>query len=40
MYEYSITKSFTSTAVGIAVEEGLISLQDKVIDYFKVYSGR
>ncbi|GAA0764861.1 serine hydrolase domain-containing protein [Clostridium subterminale] len=33
--QYSITKSFTSTAVGIAVEEGLISLQDKVIDYFK-----
>ncbi|NUP20411.1 MAG: serine hydrolase, partial [Streptomyces sp.] len=31
---YSISKSFTSTAVGIAVGEGLIRLDDPVISYF------
>lgn len=31
---YSLSKSFTSTAVGMAVDEGLLSLDDKVIAYF------
>ena len=31
---YSLSKSFTSTAVGFAVSEGLISTEDKVISYF------
>ena len=31
---YSVSKSFTSTAIGFAVSEGLISLDDKVIDFF------
>ncbi len=32
--QYSVTKSFTSTAVGMAVEEGLLSLEDQVLSYF------
>lgn len=32
--QYSVTKSFTSTAVGMAVDEGLISLKDPVIKFF------
>ena len=31
---YSISKSWTGTAVGIAIDEGLISLDDKVISFF------
>jgi CubicO group peptidase (beta-lactamase class C family) len=31
---FSLSKSFTSTAVGIAVNEGLLSIEDKVISYF------
>ena len=31
---YSLSKSFTSTAVGLAVKEGLIKLSDKVISFF------
>lgn len=31
---YSISKSWTSTAVGIAVDEGLIKLDDKLISFF------
>lgn len=31
---YSISKSFTSTAVGFAVSEGLISVNDSVISFF------
>jgi len=31
---FSLSKSFTSTAVGLAVNEGLMSVEDKVIDYF------
>lgn len=31
---FSVSKSFTSAAVGIAVNEGLISLDDKIIDFF------
>ncbi len=33
--QYSGTKSFTSTAVGFAVQEGLFSMEDYVLDYFK-----
>ncbi|MEP6799993.1 MAG: serine hydrolase [Lapillicoccus sp.] len=29
---YSLSKSFTSTAVGFAVDEGLISLDDRIVD--------
>src|ERR1044072_2295704 len=32
---YSLSKSFTSTAVGLAVETGVVSLDDKVIDFFR-----
>lgn len=32
---FSLSKSFTSTAVGLAVSEGLISVEDNVISYFK-----
>lgn len=31
---YSCTKTFTSMAVGFAVQEGLISIEDKVISFF------
>lgn len=31
---FSITKSFTSTAVGLAVQEGLLKVDDKVVAYF------
>lgn len=31
---YSLSKSFTATAVGMAVEEGLVSVEDKVISFF------
>lgn len=31
---YSITKSFTSTAVGLAIEEGKLSLDDSVLKFF------
>jgi CubicO group peptidase (beta-lactamase class C family) len=31
---HSLSKSFTSTAVGFAVQEGLVSLDDTVISYF------
>lgn len=31
---FSITKSFTSTAVGLAVQEGLLNVEDKVVSYF------
>lgn len=31
---FSLSKSFTSTAVGFAVSEGILSLDDKVISYF------
>jgi CubicO group peptidase (beta-lactamase class C family) len=32
--QYSATKSFTSTAVGIAIDEGLLSLDDRVLEFF------
>jgi CubicO group peptidase (beta-lactamase class C family) len=31
---YSVTKSFTSTAVGFAVQEGLLSVNDTVLSHF------
>jgi len=31
---FSLSKSFTSTAVGLAVSEGLLSIDDRVIDFF------
>lgn len=31
---YSLSKSFTSTAIGIAADEGRLSLDDKVISFF------
>ena len=31
---YSVSKSWTSTAIGIAVDEGLIKLDDKLISFF------
>lgn len=31
---YSLSKSFTATAIGLAIAEGLLTLQDRVIDYF------
>ncbi|MCM1977371.1 serine hydrolase [Streptomyces sp. G1] len=34
---YSLSKSFTSTAAGFAVAEGLMSLDDAVISYFPEY---
>ncbi|MCD7722432.1 MAG: beta-lactamase family protein [Clostridiales bacterium] len=35
---YSMSKSVTSTAVGFAVEEGLIHLDDRVSDFFPEYA--
>ncbi|CAM3675600.1 serine hydrolase domain-containing protein [Marinicrinis lubricantis] len=32
---FSVSKSITSAAVGIAIQEGLFSLQDRVIDFFQ-----
>ena len=34
---HSLCKSFTGTAVGLAVEEGFFGLDDKVADYFPEY---
>jgi CubicO group peptidase (beta-lactamase class C family) len=31
---WSLSKSFTSTAVGLAVDEGRLTLEDRVIDFF------
>ncbi len=31
---FSLSKSFTSTAVGLAVHEGLLTVDDRVIDFF------
>jgi len=33
--QYSVSKSFMSTAIGIAINEGLLSLDDRVVDYFR-----
>lgn len=34
---YSCSKTFTSTAIGFAREEGIVSLDDYVLDYFPEY---
>lgn len=34
---YSCSKSFTATAVGLAVQEGRLRVEDKVLDYFPEY---
>ena len=31
---YSLSKSFCSTAIGMAVDEGILSLDDKVVKFF------
>ena len=31
---FSVSKTFTSTAVGFAIEEGLLHLDDKMVDFF------
>ena len=36
---YSVTKSFTSVAVGMLVNEGRLSLADRWISYFPEYEG-
>lgn len=35
--QYSISKSFVSIAVGLAVEDGLLSLEDKLVNFFPEY---
>jgi CubicO group peptidase (beta-lactamase class C family) len=32
---FSLSKSFTSTAIGFAVQEGLLTVEDMVVSYFK-----
>jgi len=32
--KYSVSKTFTASAIGIAVDEGLLSVEDKIIDIF------
>lgn len=34
---FSLSKSFTSTAVGFAVQEGLLTVSDKLVDFFPEY---
>ena len=34
---YSVSKSFVAIAIGLAEQEGLLSLDDKFIDYFPEY---
>ena len=34
-YLYSLSKSFTSTAVGFAVQEGLLDVQSRVVSFFE-----
>lgn len=34
---YSVSKSFTSTAIGFAVDEGLLTLETRVVDIFPEY---
>lgn len=34
---FSLSKSFTSTAVGFAVQDGLLSLTDRLVDFFPEY---
>jgi CubicO group peptidase (beta-lactamase class C family) len=37
---YSLSKGFTSAAVGLAVAEGLLSLDDRVLDHLPEYADR
>lgn len=37
-FAFSLTKSITSTAVGFAISEGLLSLDDKVLSFFPEFS--
>ena len=32
--QFSVSKSFTSMAVGLAVEAGLLSIDDKIVSFF------
>lgn len=34
---HSVSKTFTATAVGMAVDQGLLTLDDKVVDFFPEY---
>lgn len=34
---FSLSKSFASTAIGFAVQEGLLSLEDKLVDFYPEY---
>ena len=34
---YSVSKSFVSVAVGLAIEDGLLSLEDKMVKFFPEY---
>ena len=36
---YSQTKSYTSIAIGLLIEEGKLSLEDKIVDIFPEYKG-
>ena len=35
---WSVSKSFTSTAIGFAISEGLLTIQDKVLSFFPEYA--
>lgn len=35
---YSVSKSFTSTAIGFAIDEGLLTLETKLVDIFPDYN--
>lgn len=35
---YSVSKSFTSVAIGFAIEEGLLSLDSRIIDFFPEFN--
>lgn len=32
---YSVSKNYTATALGIAMKDGLVDLEDRVVDYFR-----
>lgn len=38
--QFSVSKSFTSTAIGMAIGEGLLSLDDRLLDFFPEYAGK
>lgn len=37
---YSITKSFISIAVGLMIDEGRLRLEDKIVDYYELLTGK